>query len=305
MGKKLLLVSGILALSQVANAIWLMDPVRCAFDNLSQWDSPSQPIENTARGRNEWFKVCDPSHYEDIFPLGGEINPTNGRRIYPTFAKVTGLDGANLLFDPNVDGKPWTAPTSPPSSADDVHCKLPNGFRLIGFCTSGCVTTESIVETPKGSQEIVNMKQNNQSEVWVPLRNENGKFQMQSMSVEKYTSDIIPAAQKILVINTQSGASIRLSKNHPLLNNEFIMTEAEKFKVGDSLVNSNGELDEVIKIEEQDYFGKLYNLTVATNDLDKSLYVVQGFISGDKKYQDLESRDLNRKFFRNLVRQLN
>lgn len=298
--KNTIILLATLLVTQGTHAMLLIDPNRCAFDSLEQW-SPGNPIEGTSRGRNAWFKGCDPAGYGIIFPGGFETVTNGNRRSYPTYGRVTGVDAqGNLQFDPNINGSPWRAPTSEVSSADDTRCKKPEEFVLVGLCTSGCVTPESLVETPQGTQEIAQMTEQKQPQVLVPMPVENGNISSEPMDIERYTSDMISVRQDILVITTKSGASIRLSVNHPLLDGEFIITRADAFKVGDSLVSANGNLDEIVSIEPQKFTGKLHNLTVASNELDKSLYIVQGFISGDKKYQDLETSDLNRKILRRI-----
>ena len=329
-----IVLSALLA-SSMSQAGMMLSPVRCASDNLPQWTHDLTPATvpatadatGTARGRNAWFKVCDPRGYAEVFPsasINGDsaefdilVSQASGhRRLYPTFGIVTGTDPVtgeteftNLVDEvvqkatgKEVDKVAWVAPTvAPPTSGAD-ECQLHEDFVFVGLCTSGCVTPEQEIVTPEGKQAIADLELEKNPSVLVPVSSGSDSLEMSTLAVKSFVKDIMPAEQKILTITTQSGISIRVSLNHPLLTGDFTLSPAENLKVGNSLVKATGEKDPIISIEEGTYFGKLHNMIVDTPLAERSLYVVQGVISGDKRFQDESVSDLNRSALRNLVK---
>lgn len=304
-----------------ASHAFSISPIRCAQDNLPQWKADldpkrypeeSTPSEGTARGRQAWWKKCDPESYRrinlgsDKFGIKAEFDPTanhnNGMmtRWYPTFGVLTGFDEKTKELIFSRPGN-YTAPTSEPKSVDDPACKLPAQYQFVGMCTSGCVTPEQEVSAPEGDLPIVALEQLENPSVLVPVIGKYGLENYEPLKVSRFIKDNIDSEQKIIVVSTRHGRRLRLSVNHPMMIGDYSLRRADKLNAGDTLVRADGETDEIIDVHTEPYFGRLHNLTVDTASMEKSLYVVGGYISGDKKYQDTQISDLNRTVLRTLV----
>jgi hypothetical protein len=301
MNSKLFLM-GLLTLSQFGHALPRFNPQRCAADNLAQWANGA-PLSGTARGRNEWLKTCSPAIYRVAYPGGNEFEPGSDRRAYVTYGIITQAETAN--HDIEFDFGPWRAPTTPVSSPDNAACQVPPIYDLVGYCTSGCVTPDQEVETPDGAKAILQMSQNSAKEVSVPARAMDDSIKLEKFGVRRYVKDLADAKQQLVVVTTSSGKQLKLSKNHPMLTSDFKMKNAENLKIGDLLVSASGQTEAITSVETMEYFGKVYNLVVDTDELEKSTYVVQGFVSGDKKYQDLSVSEMNRQALRRVAAKLN
>jgi intein/homing endonuclease len=138
--------------------------------------------------------------------------------------------------------------------------------------------------------------------VIVPVLSQGRIEKMATLPVERFIKDGTESLQKIVIVTTQSGVHLQVSLNHPLLTQDYTMKKAQDLKAGDSLIKADGRPDVIVDVRTEDYYGKLHNLTVATSDMSKSLYLVQGYISGDKKFQDTALSDVNRRIFRSLVK---
>lgn len=310
---------GILSTSS-AHAGLLLSPVRCAGDNLEQWAhdiNPAQypesyPPDGSARGRNAWWFVCNPIQYQTINKgyrtsgIAAEKDPTanhgNGiiTRWYPTFGVETGVNPNGEVTFERPGG--WTAPTSAPPSASDARCALPANYDLVGMCASGCVTPEQEIASETDFVAIEDLEARVAPSVLVPSQLSPGAKSYTPIKVRRFIKDGTDAPQKIVVVNTKSGGSVRVSLNHPLLTQDYTMRRADALVAGDSLVQADGALDEITDVRIEEYYGKLHNLTVDTSKLEKSVYIVRGYISGDKKHQDLALSDVNRQILRNLIK---
>ncbi|MFL5813332.1 MAG: Hint domain-containing protein [Bdellovibrionia bacterium] len=300
-------------------------PERCAFDSLNQWSHDLDPAHNgtnadakgTARGRNEWFRVCQPGIYDTVYPtpsgnptpeFNNEYDPLiskNGshRRVYATFGIVTGFDSnGQTLFHNNASSGAWVAPTVAAASSGASECAMPSGFKFVGLCTSGCVTPEQEIASPQGDLAIEALEKLETPAVYVPEAGLNGgAFRLSEIPAKRFVKDVTPAQQKVLEVSTLSGAKLRVSPEHPLLTGNMTFSIAQDLKVGQTLIKADGRQDPIVSIQETSYFGKLHNLYVDTARMDQSLYIVQGFVSGDKHYQDVSVSDLNRMALRRLV----
>lgn len=295
--KKQTVLAVLLLAGQVSVAMPRYNPQRCAGDNLAQW-SEGQPLQGTARGRNEWVKVCRSLEYDMAYPSGSEFEPGSQRRAYLTYGIVTGTDAnKEVTFDYGA----WRAGTHGPASPTATECAKPPEYRVVGYCTSGCVTPEQEITGAQGAVPMVELQQRNAEQVAVPLRLNNDEIGTELLNVRGYIKDLAPTAQKIIVVKTSGGKTLKLSTNHPMLTSDYRMKNADQLSVGDELVAGSGAQEKIVSVEVQDYYGKLYNLVVDSDDLAKSTYLVQGFVSGDKKFQDLSVSEQNRRFIRLLA----
>lgn len=296
------LMASILLATSTSHAVPFFQPSRCTHDNLPQW-TDGTPIAGTARGRNEWLKVCEPKMYKAVFPGGNEFDPnissaSDKRRSYPTYGIITGYNSKN---EPVFTTNGYVAPKAPPANAGAKECIVPEPNEFVGLCTSGCVVPETQVATVGGAFQIGDLYDAKSPSVLVPTENASGALTLEPQRVRSYLRDVIDAHQEVLVIKTMSGGSVVVSTNHPLLTAESKMAKAEDLKAGDSLVTADGKKDLITAIEKQAYYGKLYNLTIDTADKAKSLFVVQGYISGDKKFQDQDVSEFNRRVLRRVA----
>lgn len=280
--------------------------VRCGNDNL---------YYPNAVGRYQWMQKCRTQvptidefltnfatvtwsgwdqygAYQTNTSLTSGNGSSNTRRLYPTFWNAT-------------TNQAWIAPTT-----ESASCTVPNGIFVTAVCVSGCVTPEeqilasikdADVESPLTFLEALNSKAKYAAVLSSLSTSDN--LQRQLMPVDQWITDFTDAKHPILVVRTQSGASIKVTPNHPLVDGDGIMREASTFNVGDSLVRSNGERDRIISIEETEYFGKVYNLFMKSDLPEDNIVITNGFLNGTNLFQNDDSEYLNRELLRqNLIK---
>lgn len=298
---KIVNLIGISLLMLQANAYGalVIDPARCGHDNLNP-GSPSE-LAGTAWGRNQWLKVCQPDRYDTVFPNEDYRGPlAAGKVMYPTYAKITGT-GANgeVMFADTG----YRAPTTPPPSPGDAACVVPAPNRFVGLCTASCVTGDTLIDAENSRPQIAKFNTDRREKVQVPQFSQ-GSVLLQPMPVKNQIKDMMDAHQEVFVISTVSGATVKASEHHPFLMASGYMARSSQLRVGDSLVQVNGKADPIVSISKEMIFGKLYNVSVDTTDRRKSMYVVNGLISGDRKIQDEQVSEFNRAVLREVAFEL-
>ena len=246
---------------------------RCSEDSLE----PGQAVERT-----EWAARCghitsDERQY--ALTEGGKSRP---RPLYP-------------LYGTEDMGQLWRAPLD-----RNAPCNIPGGMAVIAFCTASCYTPDQEILFPEGFVEIEKAKSEVLPDVMV-LRDastfDNLKFI--SYPVESYTEEVRPTWQNILQFKMKSGGSLKVTLNHPIMDENGAVKTADKFKVGDSLVHYLNGLDPIKSIEKKGYFGKVYNLAPDTRLPISNVVVAQGYLNGSSYFQndgqDLQNRALLRR----------
>ncbi|MBY0470750.1 hypothetical protein K2X30_06230 [bacterium] len=195
----------------------------------------------------------------------------------------------------------WFAP--PKSGASSSSCDIrPANYDLAFYCAAGCMTPEQKILTSHGEvayEEAFDQEVASVRTLTADSSLENLKFQ--DSKIDQIVTDIKAGHQKILNFNMASGGSLRVTVHHPLVNRDGKVVKASEIQIGDDLVKENGELDAVVSIVPEDYFGKVYNVKVSDNGLKENIVVAQGYLNGSVRYQNEFVKDLNRDLLRSVV----
>lgn len=214
-----------------------------------------------------------------------------GRALYPTFSTssdITSQDNIQLFPHPSLADcrlyfdKNGTQPATTP-------------FHVNGYCESACYTPEQQVLFSDGYVSILDAL-NARREDLITLTPDStlDNLKLQQNRTYSYTRETRDAEHKIFVITTQSGGQLRVTHEHPVIDGEGRMVQAQTLKVGDSLVKADGSLDPIVSIEKTTHFGKVYNLAPVTTDLVSNVLVAQGFLVGSVRFQNDEVDYINR-----------
>jgi hypothetical protein len=296
--------------TKVDNSAWISESycrnfvaMRCSADSLSPTD---------ANGRYKWMVKC-----QDQLPIikdflekfdavrieryqGQNIQldegekadkgasvwslDSSGRQLYPTFQ--------DRAFTP---AKTWVAPKK-----ESAACTMPSTAFVAAVCVSSCATPE---------QEILAEAKANLKLKYVPfidaLTQDFKKVatlkpgaSMRSTDVlrtevDQWVTELVDTDHVILVFKMKSGRLLKLTPNHPVVTAEGAVKEAGSFRVGESLVQLGGKLDEIVSITETKYFGKVYNIFVKSSELEKNVVVTNGYLNGTAMFQNEGTKFLN------------
>lgn len=240
-------------------------------------------------GRYKWAMSCetDPDMQDQIevaYIKGVTDVNKNVTKGYPTYGRY------NRDLKEYENPEKWFAPLDA-----SAPCTRPSRYIAFAFCASGCYTPEQYVLFPTGEVEIKNASDKNLKVVRTLATSSTlENLTYKDSPISEFVMDIKDSEHDVLVFEMLSGRSLSVTPNHPLVNEDGKVLPAEKFLKGQALISSNGNLDPIMNITSQKYFGKVYNLDVESNDLKEHILVAQGYLNGSVRYQNQFVRHLNR-----------
>jgi len=182
--------------------------------------------------------------------------------------------------------------------------EFPTGYQVLGECTASCYEPDQKLLFATGELAIGEAVSKLQDQV-ITLTDEStlDGVNLQARKVRNFTRSATPTKHQILTITTQSGNQLKVTKNHPILSAEGLMIEASDLKVGDRLVQVDGQPDAILGISEREYFGRVYNIQPEADSQPGQIVVAQGFLSGSSWYQNDGYDFVNRLILRRNVPQ--
>ncbi len=261
---------------------------RCNGDSLSN---------TQAHGRYEWMVKCSAevpmlaeflANFDNVKAGNGGITIDSTRSLYPTFM--------NNATNPE---KMWKAPTSKSGS-----CSIPEGVYIAAVCVSSCaIPQEQILASGAGKKmgavEFVKALTEKYDRVATMSKNSSMESRnLKASKVEQWVTELVDTEQPVLVFTMESGKTLSVTPNHPLLKTDGSMTTADQFKAGDSLVVLGGGVDPIASVESILYFGKVYNVFVQSSVPQENIVVTNGYLNGTAFFQNEGAGNLNKSLLR-------
>jgi hypothetical protein len=309
---------GMLAQVAFANSASL----RCEVDNLN-------PEE--ALGRNRYIKACFPEViWENATRLNGMRRPNSIEDAWSLVQTVFELAGTKprnkplyytpvFLNNPAVDAQiGWAAPKVAPSSEDltsaestKAYCARPEnvppvnlnngpvGFRSKFTCTSSCYAPEVRVYFSSGYLPMKTAFETRPKQITVVSESSTlDNLSYRNEDISRWTVSIRSEPHVLRVLTMSSGKTMRITDNHPLVLSDGFVREAKDIKTGDSLVRSDGTPEQIIKVVNQDYFGKVYNVQPKGESAKGNIVIAEGYLSASNYYQNDGYELINERIFR-------
>jgi len=221
------------------------------------------------------------------FYVAGDRNKPKARPNYLTFGTATYENPLN-----------WYAPKLRAATCSE----FPTGYQVLGECTASCYEPDQKLLFAEGEVAIGEAVDKLQDQIITLTDDSTLDFMnLQSRKVKNFTRSATPTKHQILTITAQSGNQLKVTKNHPILSSEGLMIEAGDLKVGDRLVQIDGQTDAILAISEKEYFGRVYNIQPEADSQAGQIVVAQGFLSGSSWYQNDGYEYVNRLILRRNV----
>jgi hypothetical protein len=251
--------------------------MRCSEDSLST----EQSVE-----RVEWATKCNHITADDRSDalFTGSGSKKRERPMYPLFAT------ADL-------GGMWKAPVD-----RNAPCTLPPGYQVMAFCTSSCYTPDQVLLFPEGFVPVKKAR-----DLFLPQvvtldeKSTLNNIRLTTADVASYTEEVRDTWHDILVFKTKGGGELKVTKNHPVIDSEGRVRTADSFAVGESLVHFEQGQDPIVAIEPLRFFGKVYNITPASEKPTSHIVIAEGYLNGSAHYQNDGANFLNRTILRKTI----
>lgn len=259
---------------------------RCNGDSLNNAQS---------QGRHEWMMKCSSEvpmlkefldNFENV--KAGNISLETTRSLYPTF-----MDSSTK------PEKLWKAPTAKTGS-----CVVPRGVYIAAVCVSSCALPQEqvLAQSGRGAMgpvEFIKALTEKYERISTMTKNSTiSDRRLKASKVEQWVTELVDTEQPVLLFTMESGKTLSVTPNHPLLRKDGSMDTAESFKTGDSLVALGGEQDPIRSIESIIYYGKVYNVFVKSSVPQENIIVTNGYLNGSAYFQNEGAGNMNKTLLR-------
>lgn len=261
---------------------------RCSQDSLSN---------TAANGRYKWMLKCRSQVPAiDQFLTALEEYEVKGKKTTNLMLKNRVVYATFML----KNGKPWIAPKE-----EKASCSVPADAYVATVCLASCATPEQMILSQ--AEASGKLKYSSFLEAWendfkfvatLASNSSMSSKSVQKTAVDQWVTELIDTNHEILEFTTKSGGNLRLTPNHPIVTDQGTMKFAEDFKAGENLVALGGVRDEIVSIRKFNYFGKVYNVFVKSNELHKNVVITNGYLNGTAYFQNDGAQHLNRRLFR-------
>jgi len=265
---------------------------RCKHD----WQEPTQ-----AQQRVRWWVRCYPNEVRSFLMYENQEETSMEDLLSDAevfFLKTRKGKYSRIARYPTFRygyvGPWWTAP-----SDVNAPCNKPDNVFPVAFCTASCYHPQTQVEFEGGPKAIYDAFLEKTKNIVVLAK---GSFlnhiEFALKPVKTYTTELTDSHMTLLELKTQSQGRLVVTENHPLVNGDGYMKEAQNLRVGDSLIRSSGVKDKITQITPIPYFGKVYNVKPDVKSVQEQVVVAEDFLSGSSWYQNEGFDFINRKVLR-------
>lgn len=265
---------------------------RCSHDSLDLAASA---------GRYKWMVKCAPSQpvIDEFLKRFGDMTVSgrsfggSGRTLYATF-----MDSATTPHSV------WKAPRK-----ESDPCDMPKTVYVAGVCVASCSTPEQPImayaNDGKGGSDrqasylpFIDAYSSNARYVSSLKTADMGSKEIHRTRVDQWVTEMIDGVHDMREFVMESGRTLKVTPNHPLVAQDGTMKLAEDFSVGESLIELGGKRDRIRAINKFEHFGKVYNLFVKSNSLQHNVVITNGYLNGTAFYQNDGAKFLNRHLLR-------
>jgi hypothetical protein len=192
--------------------------------------------------------------------------------------------------------KIWTPPYEEyAANGNAALCAVPAGVVPYTTCQESCLGPHERVYFQDGYEAIANALRIGKTNLMTLATDstlENISFEINP--INKYVRSFRDEKETLLHFFTRSGGRIRVTTNHPLVDSEGSMRDAQTYSVSQSLLTADGKADEIINIQRRSFFGKVYQVQPSSLQNHRNIYNAEGFLNGTANWQSESIINLNR-----------
>jgi hypothetical protein len=270
------------------------DPVRNP-DGEGAYSGPNNGFEVNLNFVNLLYLSGATSQATDADGYMKWSRPANRKRarpLYPTFGSTPNLaDPTNVQLWPH----PSLATCDLYSTSNAQAGSQQVTFYVNGYCESSCYAPEQEILFAGGYSSILDALNARREDLMTLTPDSTlDQIKLQQNQTYSYTVETRDTEHTLYVISTRSGGQLRVTNEHPVIDGDGRMVQAQTLKIGDDLVKVDGSLDKIVSVEKTPHFGKVYNLRPVTSNLVTNVLVAQGFLVGSSTFQNDDLAYINR-----------
>lgn len=268
------------------------------INRCNPFDSINGGEESKIIGRYNWTLKCFRTEFMNL-DLNPEYNLNrhiDGRQLYPSFGRS--------YYDSST--KKYTFELIEAPTDENASCEVipkSEGWKILWMCAQGCYTPDQYLLVEKGYKQINKLNKTNDHIYTLNKHSTLQKLEYRLQNIESIIKDATDSKQEILNFTLSTGANLKVTLNHPLVDKSGIVKEARMFKVNEHFVDEKGMPVEIYEIKKENYFGKVYNVDLASDVHEENLILAQGVLNGSIKYQNEWAKQMNRIILRSIIPQ--
>jgi hypothetical protein len=244
-----------------------------------QWHTGVCTATTDANGFQKWTE-----------PVALQLTRPN----YPTFGNAADINTAVQLF-PNPNPALHDCRLYTNAAGTILANTSVTGFFVNGYCTSSCYTPEQQISFGSEKSTILDaLNSTKEGVTTVTPESTLTDVKFTTDGVASYTRELHDSEHPIFVIQTKSGGELRVTGNHPVLEGDGRIVQAQTLKVGRKLIKADGTRDAIVSITKTTHFGKVYNLKPNSTSRVANILVAQGFLVGSSRFQNEDVDFINR-----------
>lgn len=194
----------------------------------------------------------------------------------------------------------FVAPTSSQASCDPV---LEGGefadFTIVAICESSCFTPDQRILLEDGYLPIEEARSGDRRSIMaVSQESSLDRVILAPSEVDYYIRSLVEGQHEIIEFETLSEKRIKVTTQHPMVKADGTLVSADALKIGDQLVSENGEPETIVRMTGYSYYGRVYNVRMASSNPVENVIVAEGLLTGSSFFQNEGMNHLNRQLFR-------
>ncbi len=165
------------------------------------------------------------------------------------------------------------------------------------LCHGGCLTADELIMTTIGYMKIGELHEKSLMDPGNMPRilsldgsSSLNELKYRPLSITTMASDDKPVEQDMVKVILETGNTLDMSANHPLLTNAGKVVYAKSVKAGDQLMSVNSMPVRIVNIHKSRRVTKVFNIATTSKLPHNHFYVAQGLLSGDLWLQDNEQK---------------
>lgn len=176
---------------------------------------------------------------------------------------------------------------------------VPGTPRFLSVCPAGCYAPAEKVMFDGSYVSMEDAyKRNLPTITSLTAENTSGAMSYAEQPIQSYV--VGESKEDMLLVEADNGKKLQVTANHPLVNGEGEVVPANSLRVGDELMNADGSITSVTRVQKQSYDGWVMSVMPVSSNKRENVHAANGFLGGSVRFQAQWASDATRLLHRDL-----